>query len=71
MAAIATGGADFATPMSALRAARPEVYAAASFWWTAGGGDFPALALSCRGLPEPYRYSTLLTGELGSTDQVK
>jgi type VI secretion system protein ImpM len=71
MAAMATTGADFATPMSALRAARPEVYAAASFWWTAGGGDFPALALSCRGLPDPYRYSTLLTGELGSTDQVK
>jgi type VI secretion system protein ImpM len=71
MAAMATGGADFVTPMSALRATRPEVYAAASFWWTAGGGDFPALALSCRGLPDPYRYSTLLTGELGSTDQVK
>lgn len=71
MAAMATTGADFATPMSALRAASPEVYAAASFWWTAGGGDFPALALSCRGLPDPYRYSTLLTGDLGSTGQVK
>jgi type VI secretion system protein ImpM len=71
MAAITTGGADFVTPMSALRAARPEVYAAASFWWTAGGGDFPALALSCRGLPDPYRYSTLLTGDLGSTGQGK
>jgi hypothetical protein len=23
------------------------------------------LALSCRGLPDPYRYSTLLTGDLG------
>jgi type VI secretion system protein ImpM len=71
MAAMATGGSDFTTPMSALRAASPEVYAAASFWWTAGGGDFPALALSCRGLPDPYRYSTLLTGDLGSTGQGK
>jgi type VI secretion system protein ImpM len=66
MAAMATGGTDFAAPMSALRAARPEIFAAASFWWTAGGGDFPALALSCRGLPDPYRYSTLLTGDLES-----
>jgi type VI secretion system protein ImpM len=71
MAAMVTGGADFTTPMSALRAARPEVYAAASFWWTAGGGDFPALALSCRGLPDPYRYSTLLTGDPGSAGEGK
>jgi type VI secretion system protein ImpM len=69
MAAMVTGGTDFATPMSALRAARPEIFAAASFWWTAGGGDFPALALSCRGLPDPYRYSTLLTGDLESAGQ--
>jgi type VI secretion system protein ImpM len=64
MAAMAVTGADFATTLSALRATGPEVYAAASFWWTAGGGDFPPLALSCRGLPDPYRYSTLLTGDL-------
>jgi type VI secretion system protein ImpM len=65
MAGMVTDGTDFATTLSALRAAGPEVYAAASFWWTAGGGDFPSLALSCRGLPDPYRYSTLLTGDLG------
>jgi type VI secretion system protein ImpM len=52
-------GAAFA----ALRAATPDVYAAASFWWTTGGDDFPALALACRGLPDPYRYKTLLTGK--------
>ncbi|MEW6643201.1 MAG: type VI secretion system-associated protein TagF [Pseudomonadota bacterium] len=48
---------------AALIAANPDVYAAASFWWTGGGGDFPPLALSCRGLPDPFRYSTLLTGD--------
>lgn len=53
-------GAAFA----ALRSARPDVYAAASFWWTAGGGDFPPLVLACRGLPDPYSYVTLLTGRL-------
>jgi type VI secretion system protein ImpM len=64
MAAMAVTGADVAATLSVLRATSPEIYAAASFWWTAGGGDFPPLALSCRGLPDPYRYSTLLTGTL-------
>lgn len=57
----------FAPSFAALTAADPNVYAAASFWWTGGGGDFPPLALSCRGLPDPFRYSTLLTGDLGRT----
>jgi type VI secretion system protein ImpM len=65
MAAMTAAEAGFATALSTLRVAGPEVYAAASFWWTAGGGDFPPLAMSCRGLPDPYRYSTLLTGDLG------
>ncbi|MCP3368499.1 type VI secretion system-associated protein TagF [Bradyrhizobium cajani] len=55
----------FAGSFAALCAANPQVYAAASFWWTAGGEGFPPLALSCRGLPDPFHYSTLLTGELG------
>jgi type VI secretion system protein ImpM len=65
MAGMIAASGDFATSLSALSAASPEVYAAASFWWTAGGGDFPPTVLSCRGLPDPYHYSTLLTGDLG------
>jgi len=64
MAGMVIAGTDVARTLSTLRAARPDVYAAASFWWTVGGGDFPPLALGCRGLPDPYRYSTLLTGDL-------
>ncbi|MGO4715591.1 type VI secretion system-associated protein TagF [Bradyrhizobium sp. 2TAF24] len=55
---------SFAASFAALTAVSPDVYAAASFWWTGGGGDFPPLALCCRGLPDPFRYSTLLTGDL-------
>ena len=65
MAGMVIAGTDVATTLAALRVRSPEIYAAASFWWTVGGGDFPPLALSCRGLPDPYRYSTLLTGDLG------
>lgn len=55
----------FAQSFTALSAANPQIHAAASFWWTAGGEGFPSMALACRGLPDPFHYSTLLTGDLG------
>jgi type VI secretion system protein ImpM len=67
MAGTMSIGNAFGASFSELRRASPEIYAAASFWWTTGGGDFPPLALSCRGLPDPFRYQTLLTGDLAET----
>jgi type VI secretion system protein ImpM len=64
MAGMVSAGDGFGAALSSLRAASPDVYAAASFWWTTGGGDFPPLVVSCRGLPDPYRFSTLLNGSL-------
>jgi type VI secretion system protein ImpM len=55
----------FAGSFAALCVANPQVYAAASFWWTAGGEGFPPMTLCCRGLPDPFHYSMLLTGDLG------
>ncbi|WP_310881683.1 type VI secretion system-associated protein TagF [Bradyrhizobium brasilense] len=55
----------FAGSFGTLCGANPQVYAAASFWWTAGGEGFSPVALCCRGLPDPFRYSTLLTGDVG------
>jgi type VI secretion system protein ImpM len=55
----------FTKSFAALSAASPQIYAAASFWWTAGGEGFPSMALACRGLPDPFHYSTMLTGDLG------
>jgi type VI secretion system protein ImpM len=37
-------------------------YAAASFWWTVGGGDFQPTALCCRRMPDPILQSGMLTG---------
>lgn len=60
-----TPGEDgFAASLATLRSTNPGIYAAGTFWWTAGGTDFASMALSCRGLPDPYDYSILLTGQL-------
>lgn len=63
-----TPGEDgFAGSLATLRSTNPGLYAAGTFWWTAGGTDFAPMALSCRGLPDPYDYSTLLTGQPART----
>jgi type VI secretion system protein ImpM len=41
-----------------------SVYAAASFWWTAGGSDYRPLALCCRRMPDPFLFTTMLTGRI-------
>ena len=55
----------FAESFGTLCGANPQIHAAASFWWTAGGEGFSPIALCCRGLPDPFLYCTLLTGDLG------
>jgi type VI secretion system protein ImpM len=42
------------------------IYAAASFWWTLGGGSYPPFALSCRGMPNPFLFANMLTGRFTS-----
>ncbi|MHC2336556.1 type VI secretion system-associated protein TagF [Bradyrhizobium sp. USDA 4454] len=58
-------GDEFSASFGTLCGANPQIYAAASFWWTAGGEGFSPIALCCRGLPDPFHYSTLLTGDVG------
>jgi type VI secretion system protein ImpM len=56
-------GHSFLDVCGSLRAANHAgAYAAASFWWTAGGGDYPPLALSCRGMADPLLFAKMLTG---------
>jgi type VI secretion system protein ImpM len=56
-------GRNFLEVCGSLRAANHlSTSAAASFWWTLGGGDYPPLALSCRALPDPFLFSNMLTG---------
>jgi type VI secretion system protein ImpM len=63
----ATLGEDsFSACFGALRVANhASIYAAASFWWTAGGEGYPASALCCRRMPEPFLFTSMLTGLTG------
>jgi type VI secretion system protein ImpM len=59
------GNASFSELFAALRAANyRSVYAAASFWWTAGGSDYQPFGFCCRRMPDPLLFTTMLTGTL-------
>jgi type VI secretion system protein ImpM len=61
--AATVGEESFSACFGALRVANhASIYAAASFWWTAGGGGYPASALCCRRMPEPFLFTSMLTG---------
>jgi type VI secretion system protein ImpM len=74
MAALAEGttarrseGGSFSDLFGSLRTANhASVYAAASFWWTVGGDEYRPLALSCRRMPDPFLFTTMLTGRINS-----
>jgi type VI secretion system protein ImpM len=57
-------GHDVAASFERQRSlAHVGLHAGMSYWWTVGGPDFPALALTCPGLPDPYLFTGLLTGQ--------
>ena len=64
LAGMVTAGQTFQDALLTLRQSNHGSSAAASFWWTEGGGSFPPLALCSRGMPDPFRYSMMLTGML-------
>jgi type VI secretion system protein ImpM len=61
-------GGSYADLFASLRRANhSSIYAAASFWWTVGGGEYPPLAFCCRRMPDPFLFTNMLTGRLNST----
>jgi type VI secretion system protein ImpM len=57
------GERSFAEMFAALRAANhASTYAAASFWWTLGGDDYPPIGFNCRRMPDPFLFDGMLTG---------
>jgi type VI secretion system protein ImpM len=63
-----TAGKRFQDSLLKLRQSNHESSAAASFWWTEGGGNFPPMALCSRGMPDPFRYSIMLTGIMAGNE---
>ena len=60
----AAAGRSFVDLCGSLRTANHvSTYAAASFWWTLGGHDYQPLALSCRGMPDPFLFANIMTGQ--------
>ena len=53
---------DFSEGFARARRAGGAGFDGVSYWWTAGGEDYPALALVSAGLPAPARFADLLTG---------
>jgi type VI secretion system protein ImpM len=62
-----SGERSFSDLFASLRAANhSSVYAAASFWWTVGGGEYQPFAFCCRGMPDPFLFTNMLTGHINS-----
>jgi type VI secretion system protein ImpM len=61
------GEGTFPDLFTSLRTANhSSVYSAASFWWTVGGGEYRPLALCCRRMPDPFLFTSMLTGQINS-----
>ena len=61
------GDRSFSELCELLRIANhSSIYAAASFWWTAGGGDCQPFGFCCRRMPDPMLFTSMLTGRIDS-----
>ena len=57
------GDRSFSDLFGLLRTANSSsIYAAASFWWSAGGGDYKPFGFCCRHMPDPFLFTNMLTG---------
>lgn len=60
----AAGPASLSAGFGALRLAdHARSYAGMTQWWTAGGDDFPPRIIASRGMPDPYIFAGMLTGQ--------
>jgi len=65
--ALPTHGQSFSELFGSIRVHDyAKIYAGSTFWWTIGGEGITPVALSGRGMPDPFVFSAMLTGELAA-----
>ena len=63
--AIPARGHNFSELFGSIRVRdHARIYAGSTFWWTVGGEGIAPVALSGKGMPDPYLFSAMLTGEI-------
>lgn len=66
-ALVPAGGQSFSDVFSSIRVRYyAKIYAGSTFWWTVGGEGIPPVALSGKGMPDPFLFATMLTGEFAA-----
>ena len=63
-ALLPASGQSFSEVFNSIRARDyARIYAGSTFWWTIGGEGIAAIALSGKGMPDPFLFAAMLTGE--------
>jgi type VI secretion system protein ImpM len=63
-ALLAARGQSFSEVFNSIRVRDyAKIYAGSTFWWTVGGEGIAPIALSGKGMPDPFLFATMLTGE--------
>jgi type VI secretion system ImpM family protein len=65
--ALQAGGQGFGELFSSIRLRDyARIYAGSTFWWTIGGEGIAPVALSGKGMPDPFLFSSMLTGRFAA-----
>jgi type VI secretion system protein ImpM len=46
-----------------------NLYSVSSFWWTAGGEGYQPVAMGVKGMPDPFLYAGMLTGQFDTQSE--
>ncbi|HLK81367.1 MAG TPA: type VI secretion system-associated protein TagF [Xanthobacteraceae bacterium] len=60
-------GQSFSDVFSSIRLRDyAKIYAGSTFWWTIGGEGIAPIALSGKGMPDPFLFAAMLTGKFAA-----